>query len=131
MSQTLAASPSTLWLVRPIVLAIALSVLSGMGDAYGFVHASRIWRQELVVWGEMGRSALGFSVGTALQWLAIRYLRQVGISIAEVQTLVLFAATMIGIALLNRSIFAWASVDRAVAAVVVFGLAWLTVRTGP
>jgi hypothetical protein len=130
MNQTLAASPSTLWLVRPIVLAIALSVLSGMGDAYGFVHASRIWRRELVVWGEMGRSALGFSVGTALQWLAIRYLRQVGVTIAEVQTLVLFAATMIGIALLNRSFFAWASADRAVAALVVFGLAWLIVRTG-
>ena len=131
MNQTLGVSPSTLWLVRPIVLAIGLSVLAGLGDAYGFVHASRIWRQELILPGEVGRSAVGFSVGTALYWLAIRYLRQVGIDIAEVQTLVAFTATMIGIALLSRSFFTWAPVDRVVAAVVVFGLAWLTVRTGP
>ncbi len=130
VSQALAASASALVLARPIALALVLCVLSGLGDAGGFVHASRIWRHDVLVWGEVGRSAFGFSVGTTLQWLAIRYLRQVGITVAELQTLVMFTTTMIGIALLSRSFFAWAPVDRAVAGVVVFGLAWLIVRTG-
>ena len=115
---------------RPYLLALGLTLLSGVGDAYGFVHASRIWRLDTVRWDELGRSAIGFGFGMSMQWLAIRYLQQVGVTVAEVQTVVWFAVTMIGMALLSRSFLEWAAADRIVAAVVVCGLGWLVVRTG-
>lgn len=113
----------------PAIFALSLSVLAGLGDAYGFVHAARVWRDDAIVWSEVGRSGLGFALGVCTQWLAIRYLNRVGITIAEVQTLLWFGVTMIGIAVLNRSVLEWAVTDRVVAGGVVFGLLWLVART--
>jgi hypothetical protein len=114
----------------PAVLAIAFTLGSGLGDAYGFVHASRIWRDDLINWSALGRSALGFAVGMTMQWIAIRYLSRVGITIAEMQTIVWFTVTMIGIAVLSRGVLDWAASERIVAIGVVCGLGWLIARTG-
>lgn len=110
--------------------AIALTLLSGVGDAYGFVHAARIWRDDALHWPALGRSAVGFAFGISMQWTALRYQHRVGITVAEVQALVWFAVTMIGIGVLSRSALAWAPSERVVAIGVMCGLGWLIARTG-
>lgn len=117
-------------LARPVLLALTLTVASGLADAYGFVHAARIWRSDLPDLGELGRSAAGFGTGMAAQWLAIRYLHRLGITLAEVQAIAWFVVAMVGIALLNRTFFDWAPTDRMVGLGVVLGLGWLIARTG-
>lgn len=116
--------------VLPAVAALCLTVLSGVGDAYGFVHASRIWQSDELRWTALGRSALGFGFGMSMQWIALRYLHRLGVTVAEVQTMVWFAVTMIGIAVLSRSFLQWALTERVVALGILCGLAWLIGRTG-
>lgn len=129
MTTTTLALPTTALLV-PAIAAIALTVLSGIGDAYGFVHASRIWRGDDLNWVALGRSALGFGFGISMQWIALRYLHRLGVTIAEVQTMVWFAVTMVGIAVLSRSFLEWALSERVVALGILCGLGWLIARTG-
>ena len=117
-------------LIRPAMLALALTVLSGLADAYGFVHASRIWRGDLIHFGELGRSSLGFALGLAAQLLGLRYLNRLGITVAEIQAIAWFAVVIIGVAVLNRTVIDWAGSDRLVALGVVCGLGWLIIRTG-
>jgi hypothetical protein len=116
--------------LRPVALAIGLTLISGLGDAYGFVHAAQVWREERLVGAAMARSALGFGCGLAMQWLAIRFLQQAGIRVVELQMMLQFALTIIGIALLSRSFFGWDLPDQAVAVGVLCGIGWLVARVG-
>lgn len=111
-------------------LALALTLLSGLGDAVGFVYASRIWQHDAIHWPSLARSGGGFAAGMTLQWLALRYQHRIGIEVAELQAAVCFAVTVIGIALLSRAALAWPLSDRLVAVGVLGGLGWLIARTG-
>lgn len=125
---TTALAPASASLAWPVAAALLLTLLSGIGDAYGFVHAARIWRDDLVHWPALGRSALGFGGGMAMQWMALRYLHRLGVTVAELQTMLWFTVTMIGIAVLSRSALQWAPGDRLVALGVLCGLGWLIAR---
>ncbi len=46
-----------------IVLLIALTLISGLADAQGFVHASNVWLNGKLVWLEVIKSTLGFGIG--------------------------------------------------------------------
>ncbi len=129
MTSTTLPLPATSYLL-PATAAISLTILAGLGDAYGFVHASRIWRDDALYWTALGRSALGFGFGIAMQWIALRYLHRLGVTAAEVQTMVCFAVTMVGIAVLSRSFLEWALTERVVALGILAGLGWLIARTG-
>lgn len=58
---------------------IGLTLLSGVGDIYGFVHASGAWRGGALVGSELGRSAAGFAVGIGSYWLVVRHLGTLGV----------------------------------------------------
>ncbi len=118
---------------RVWLLIVGLTLLSGVGDAYGFTHAALIWhadRSGRVVWGEVARSALGFAGGIAVYWYVLKYMVAVGIVAPEMQTMAWFAVTLIGVALISGKFLGWARLDQAVAVAVLAGIGWLLVRTG-
>jgi hypothetical protein len=109
---------------------IVLTVLSGVGDAYGFAHAALVWQGGRVVWAELARSAAGFTAGIGLYWLVLRYMTAAGIVAPELQTLAWFGVTIIGVAVLSGTFLAWPRLDQAIAVAVLAGIGWLLMRTG-
>ena len=116
--------------VQIALLIIGFTLISGLGDAQGFVGASRMWNGKEVVWRELVRSAIGFATGAVGFWFSVRYLRQAGVVAAEVQTLFWFAVTIVGVALLSRTLVRWQVVDQVVAVAVLAGVSWLLFRVG-
>ncbi|MEO8061918.1 MAG: hypothetical protein ABI821_04130 [Pseudomonadota bacterium] len=115
-------------LMGSAILIGLFTLLSGFGDAEGFVHANRIWHEGRFVWGEALRSLAGFQFGMIMFWLALWKLGDFGVVTVETQTLFWFVATIIGVALLSGRILRWPAVDQAVSVGVLAGLAWLMYR---
>ncbi|MCL4867473.1 MAG: hypothetical protein KJ063_00760 [Anaerolineae bacterium] len=109
---------------------VGLTLLSGVGDAFGFLHAAAMWQEGRLIWREFGLSAFGFAFGITAFWLAVRFMKQVGIVAPEIQTLIWFAVTMIGVALASGKFFHWPWREQIVAITVLGGIGWLLVHTG-
>jgi hypothetical protein len=116
--------------IRLLFLLVGITLISGIGDSQGFIHAAKMWRNGKLVWDEFGKSALGFGVGIGTYWLAIKYLNEFGVFSAETQTLIWFGVTIIGVALISRKFFVWQTIDQVVAVYVFLGISWLLLRTG-
>lgn len=116
--------------LRLIVIVLGLTIISGFGDAHGFVHSARVWKAGQWMWAEVAQSAVGFAFGMSVYWLAVRYYQQLGVSLAETQTIFWFAVTLIGVAVASGKFLHWAMIDQAVALAVLGGIGWLLVRTG-
>lgn len=116
-------------LLAPTAFVVALCCVSGIADAQGFVHASRMWRGDRFVWLELGRSAAGFAVGISFYWMSVRFMQRLGILAPEIQTMIWFAATIIGVAMASGRFGRWPPGDQFVAAGVIFGLGWLLMRS--
>jgi hypothetical protein len=114
----------------PVVLIVTFILLSGLGDAQGFIHSSRIWQGGRFVWAEALKSVLAFLFGIFMFWMALRYLGQFGIVSAEIQTLFWFGVTLVGVAVLSGRFVRWERPDQLVAVGVLAGIGWLLVRTG-
>lgn len=115
--------------VKSIALILAMTLLSGIADARGFIHADRIWGADgHMRWAELGKSALGFIIGIALYWRCLKHVKQLGILSPEVQTIVWFSVTIIGVAVISGRAFRLPLVDQAVALVVLAGVGWLMFR---
>lgn len=113
-----------------LLILLAATVACGTADALGFVHASRVWQAGRFVWREAAYSAGCFQFGVAMYWIALRTLDGWGVVSTEAQTLVWFAATIIGVAMLSGQFLRWQALDQSVALGVLAGIAWLLVRTG-
>jgi hypothetical protein len=113
-----------------ILILLAATVVCGAADALGFVHATRVWQGGQFVWREALLSASGFQVGVVMYWIALRTLGAWGVLATEAQTLVWFAATIIGVALLSGQFLRWQAIDQGVAIAVLIGTGWLLARTG-
>jgi len=116
--------------IARLCLGILFTLLSGWGDSKGFLHSARVWQQGRFVWPEAARASLGYGCGIVLYWVAIRYLRQVGIVSAEVHTLLWFAATIVGVAVASARFRGWQALDWAAAAGTILCLALFILRTG-
>jgi hypothetical protein len=115
---------------RLLLVIIALTVLSGLGDSQGFLHASRIWRDGQLVFPELAKSAGAFGLGIVMYWISIRFLQQFSVVSAETQTMLWFGVTVAGFAVFSKTGLRWAIVDRSVAVVVLAGISWLIFRSG-
>ena len=113
-----------------IVLLIVLTLISGVADAQGFVHAANIWQGGKLIWPEVMKSALGFAVGIVMYWICIRFLQDFRIFSPEIQTLAWFTATIIGVALFSGKFLHWHTIDQIVGVAVLCGVAFLLFRTG-
>lgn len=115
--------------METILLIAVFTLLSGIGDAQGFLHASRVWNDGSFQWVAALKSAAGFQFGVLMYWFALRHLQASGVASVEVQTLFWFGATIIGVALLSGSFLSWPLADKLAAAAVLTGIGWLMVRT--
>jgi hypothetical protein len=115
--------------MRTILYIALFTLLSGLGDAQGFLHAGRVWKGGDFQWLEAAKSALGFQFGVVMYWLALQHLTASGVVAVEVQTLFWFGATIIGVALLGGHFLRWPLADQLAAAAVLAGIGWLMFRT--
>ena len=111
-----------------VVLLIALTLISGLADAQGFVHASNVWLNGKLLWPEVMKSAVGFGLGIVAYWICIRFLQDFRIISPEMQTIGWFTATIIGVAMFSGKFLQWHIVDQIVGIAVLLGVAWLLVR---
>ena len=112
-----------------LCLIALFTLLSGIGDALGFVYAGKVWQNGHFILMNAFKSALAFQLGAVMYWCAVRHLNDQGIVDAEVQTLFWFAATIIGIALMSGRFLRWGPTEQATAAIVLLGIASLMLRT--
>jgi hypothetical protein len=106
---------------------LAALAVSGLGDARGFVHASRIWTDGFSAI-ELARSGAWFVVGIGAYWVALYWAERVGIVSPQIRVLVWFVATIIGVAAISGELLDWSVADKAAAAVLVALLVFLLVR---
>lgn len=115
--------------IAAIGLIVILTLLSGFCDGQGFLHASNIWNEKRFIWPEATKSALGFSLGTGLYWICIRFLNEVKIISPELQTIVWFSMTILSVALFSGTFLHWQRMDQIVGVLVFLGVFWLLIRT--
>lgn len=116
--------------IRLVSLVIGLTLVSGLSDSRGFIHAANIWQGGQLIWGEVGKSALGFSVGIFMYWIVLKYMKELGIVAPEIQTVIWFGMTLVGVAIASGQFFRWQLTDQMVALGVLIGIGWLLARTG-
>jgi hypothetical protein len=116
--------------IKILIIVLALTLISGFGDAQGFVHASRLWQAGRPVYPELAKSAAGFLVGIAAFWLSVRYMNQLGVISPEIQATLWFTTAIIGVALASGRFLQWPRFDQLIALLVLFGLGYLVFRTG-
>jgi hypothetical protein len=116
--------------VRLLFFIIGITLVSGIGDSLGFIHAAKMWRSGDLILIEFGKSVLGFSVGIGSYWLAAKYLNEFGVLSPETQTLIWFGMTIVGVAFISGKFLQWQTIDQIIAVVVLLGIAWLLFRTG-
>jgi hypothetical protein len=114
--------------LQSVLVIVAFTLLSGLGDAAGFVFASRVWSEGRFVWLEAAKCLAGFQFGMVMYWLALWKLTEHGVESAELQTMFWFVVTIIGVALMSGRIFAWGPLDQAVAGAVLMGVFFLMYR---
>ncbi|MFL6088717.1 MAG: hypothetical protein ACJ71Z_01080 [Aeromicrobium sp.] len=113
-----------------VLAAIVLTLGSGLLDALGFVHASRVWRDDHLVMSEAARTFAYFLAGVGAYVFVVRYLDRLGFTAPELQTLMWFTVTVLGVAVIERSLGDWATIDRFVAAIALLSVGWLVARHG-
>jgi len=114
---------------KNLIFSIVLIFMAGLADAQAFLHASQVWQGDRLVFDALAKAVLSFTCSISTYVFTIRYLQRVGIVIAEIQLILWFSITIIGVSVLSGAVFQWPSVDRLVALVVVVGICWLIVRT--
>lgn len=114
---------------RLAVLVTGFTIVSGIFDSIAFTHAARMWMDGRLIWIEAAKSASSFLLGMLMYWGAVRYLSEAGIVTPEVQTIIWFAATIIGVAVLGGRFLLWQPLEQFVAFGVLLGLGWLISRT--
>lgn len=113
---------------RLSLFVLSLILVSGACDAIGFTYAAKIWHDSHLQWKALVYSAVGFASGITLYWITIRYFGELGVVSPELQTLIWFGTTLIGVALLSGRFLHWRSFDQGIAILVLVGIAWLLVR---
>ena len=74
------------------------------------------------------QAVFGIAAGVAVYWVATRFMHGLGIAAAEVQAMIWFTATIVGVALASGRLGAWPVLDQVVAISVIVGVGWLMVR---
>jgi hypothetical protein len=70
-----------------------------------------MWESGRFVARECAKSAAGFAIGIGSYWFFVRYLKQCGVLAPETQTLIWFAVTLLGVALVSGEWLRWRRVD--------------------
>lgn len=112
------------------ILIIILTLITGWMDSRGFIHAANIWTKGKIDLHELGLSAIGFGLGIVSYWISIRFMNSAGVVSPEIQSLIWFAAVVIGIGITSGKFTSWQKPEQIVAVLVLLGIGWLIVKTG-
>lgn len=115
--------------LRLSLLIAAFTVGAGVLDSLAFTYSASMWQGGRLVWAQASKAAVSFALGIAMYWGAIRYLGEAGVVLPEIQTLIWFAVTIIGVTILGGRFIHWPLLDQVVAANVLVSLGWLITRT--
>jgi len=110
-------------------LILALTIAAGALDSLAFTYSASIWNEGKLVWLQAAKAAVAFFLGILLYWISVRYLAEAGVVAAEVQTLIWFAATIIGVTALSGRFLYWPVLDQVAALFALLSLGWLIMRT--
>ncbi|MCK6628303.1 MAG: hypothetical protein L6R45_24395 [Anaerolineae bacterium] len=113
-----------------LLLILGLTLISGLADAQGAIHAAKIWQGDKLIWAEVGKAVLGFTIGISTFFIVIKYMNALGIVAPEIQTITWFSMMIVGVALFSGAFFTWRWTEQAVAVGVLAGIGWLLFRTG-
>ena len=114
---------------RAVTLFVALTALTGFADSQGFVHAARVWDAGELVWREAVFSGVAFFVGVVAYWAVVRFVSELGVRSAVLQTMGWFAVTIAAVVITDAGGHRWEPLDTVTALVVVAGLGLLMYRT--
>ena len=115
--------------LRLSVLITGFTIAAGMLDSLAFTYSASMWNGGKLVWAQATRAAVAFSLGITMYWFAIRYLGEAGIVLPEIQTLIWFTVTIVGVIVLGGRFTAWPILDQIVAVNILVSLGWLIMRT--
>jgi hypothetical protein len=115
--------------VRLSVLIVGFTVAAGLLDSLAFTYSAGMWQGGKLAWGQASKAAITFALGICMYWGAIRYLGEAGIVLPEIQTLIWFAVTIVGVTVLGGRFIHWPILDQLIAANVLVSLGWLITRT--
>jgi hypothetical protein len=82
-----------------------------------------------ISWIDVAWSTTAWSVGIMLYVMSLRFLTRLGVTAAEIHTMVWFAMTIVGVIVFSGRFFAWPRLEQGVATLLLVGLGWLLVRT--
>ena len=115
--------------LRLSLLITSLMIASGVFDSLAFTYSSRMWQEGRLMFEPASKAAVSFAIGIGLYWAGIRYLGEAGVVLPEIQTLIWFGVTIIGVAILGGRLPQWHFVDQIIGANVIISLGWLITRT--
>lgn len=115
--------------LRLLLLIATFTIGAGILDSLAFTYSASMWQGGRLVWDQASKAAASFALGIAMYWGAIRYLGEAGVVLPEIQTLIWFAVTIIGVTILGGRFIHWPLVDQLVATNVLVSLGWLITRT--
>lgn len=115
--------------VRISVMVTAFMIGAGVLDSLAFTYSAGVWKGGRLIWAAATKAAASFALGIAMYWGAIRYLGEAGVVLPEIQTLIWFSVTIIGVTILGGRFVHWPVLDQIVAANVLVSLGWLITRT--
>lgn len=104
-------------------------IAAGVLDSMAFTYSASMWQGGKLAWGYASKAAATFALGITMYWGAIRYMGEAGVVMPEIQTLIWFSVTIVGVTLLGGRFVHWPLLDQIVAANVLVSLGWLIVRT--
>jgi hypothetical protein len=107
----------------------AFMIASGVFDSLAFTFAARMWQGGSIVWDAAAKSAVSFLLGIGMYWGAVRHLSRIGVVMPEMQTLLWFFVTIVGVALIGGRFFEWRLAEQLVALNVLLSMGWLLSRT--
>ena len=114
--------------LRLYALIGSFTIAAGVLDSLAFTYSAGVWQSGKLLWGQASKAAVYFALGIGMYWGAIRYLGEAGVVLPEIQTLIWFAVTIIGVTMLGGRFFHWPVLDQIVAANVFVSLGWLITR---
>ncbi len=115
--------------LRLYVLIGSFTIAAGVLDSLAFTYSAGVWQSGKLLWGQASKAAASFALGIGMYWGAVRYLGEAGIVLPEIQTLIWFVVTILGVAMIGGRFVQWPVLDQVVAANVFVSLGWLITRT--
>ena len=115
--------------LRLAALIIGFTLAAGVLDAFAFSYAAGMWKDGRLVGSTAAKASACFVLGMAMYFGAVRFLGEAGVVLAEIQTLIWFGVTIVGVAVLHGRFFQWQLLEQLVAVNVILGLGWLISRT--